>query len=79
MNDFVTTPVAIDSPRRADRAAARASGSPAAPTLQVVWARHLDEVRAAQRLRHEVFVDEMGARPTPLAGAPARHDVDLFD
>ncbi|MBW8758823.1 MAG: GNAT family N-acetyltransferase [Burkholderiales bacterium] len=79
MNDFVTTPVAIDSPRRADRAAARAPGSSAASTLQVVWARHLDEVRAAQRLRHEVFVDEMGARPTPLAGAPARHDVDLFD
>jgi putative hemolysin len=33
-------------------------------------------VRAAQRLRHQVFVGEMGARvSTPLAG----HDIDLFD
>jgi putative hemolysin len=79
MTDFVITPVAVDSPRRADRAALRAGRVPAAPTLQVVWARHLDDVRAAQRLRHAVFVEEMGARPTPLAGAPAGHDVDLFD
>jgi len=44
--------------------------------LTVHWARHQDEVRAAQRLRHAVFVGEMGARlPTPLAG----HDIDLFD
>jgi putative hemolysin len=33
-------------------------------------------VRAAQRLRYDVFVGEMGARlNTPLAG----HDIDLFD
>ncbi len=50
-----------------------------APELEVTWARHLDEVRAAQRLRHQVFVEEMGARLTPMAGAPAGHDVDLFD
>lgn len=44
--------------------------------LEVRWARHLDEVRAAQRLRHAVFAGEMGARlNTPVAG----HDVDLFD
>ena len=44
--------------------------------LEVRWARHLDEVRAAQQLRHAVFAGEMGARlNTPLAG----HDVDLFD
>lgn len=44
--------------------------------ITVSWARHLDEVRAAQRLRHQVFVGEMGARvSTPLAG----HDIDLFD
>jgi len=44
--------------------------------LEVNWARHLDEVRAAQRLRHDVFVHEMGARlSTPLPG----HDIDLFD
>jgi len=45
----------------------------------VVWARHLEDVRAAQRLRHRVFVEEMGARLGPVAGAPAGHDVDLFD
>jgi len=44
--------------------------------IQISWARHLDEVRAAQRLRYAVFAGEMGARlSTPLAG----HDIDLFD
>lgn len=47
-----------------------------APSLSVSWARHLDEVRAAQRLRHEVFGVEMGARlSSPLPG----HDMDMFD
>jgi putative hemolysin len=49
------------------------------PVLEVVWARHQDDVRAAQRLRHQVFVEEMGARPTPLPGTPAGHDIDVFD
>jgi len=54
---------------------------PAVPAAQrggivVSWARHLDEVRAAQRLRYAIFAGEMGARlSTPLAG----HDIDLFD
>src|SRR4051812_47167101 len=69
----------LDSARRVDRPGGRASRSQAAPTLQVAWARHLDDVRAAQRLRHRVFVEEMGARPAPLVGAPAGHDVDVFD
>jgi len=44
--------------------------------LCVSWARHLDEVREAQRLRYQVFATEMGARlPQPVPG----HDVDLFD
>lgn len=44
--------------------------------IAVHWARHLDEVREAQRLRYQVFVEEMGARlNTPLEGL----DVDLFD
>ena len=44
--------------------------------VEVAWARHLDEVRQAQRLRFEVFAGEMGARlQTPLPG----YDVDLFD
>jgi putative hemolysin len=44
--------------------------------ITVSWARHLDEVRAAQRLRHQVFVGEMGARVSTLL---AGHDIDLFD
>ena len=48
----------------------------AASGIEIQWARHLDEVREAQRLRHAVFAGEMGARlNTPLAG----HDIDLFD
>lgn len=48
----------------------------AACGLEVVWARHLDEVREAQALRHQVFATEMGARlPMTVPG----HDVDLFD
>ncbi|MBS0430405.1 MAG: GNAT family N-acetyltransferase [Proteobacteria bacterium] len=56
--------------------AAETPVTPAQRGLVVGWARHQDEVRAAQRLRHEVFAGEMGARlSTPLPG----HDVDLFD
>jgi len=44
--------------------------------IEVTWARHLDEVREAQRLRFLVFAGEMGARlPKNVPG----HDVDLFD
>ena len=69
----------LEGPRRPERAGGTLARSLAAPPLQAVWARHLDEVRAAQRLRHAVFVEEMGACPTPVAGAPAGHDIDLFD
>jgi putative hemolysin len=44
--------------------------------LQVGWARHGDEVRAAQRLRFDVFAGEFGASlrtPVPY------HDVDRYD
>jgi putative hemolysin len=44
--------------------------------IEVTWAKHLDEVRAAQRLRFEVFAGEMGAR---LSTSVPDHDVDLFD
>lgn len=44
--------------------------------LTVSWARHGDEVRQAQRLRYQVFAQEMGAR---LTTAVADHDIDLFD
>ncbi|MEU9734540.1 GNAT family N-acyltransferase [Streptomyces sp. NPDC048002] len=50
---------------------------PAAPTRYTVGiARTEDDVRAAQRLRHEVFAGEMGALlDTPQPG----HDIDAFD
>ena len=54
----------------------RPGAAAAAPTVTVGWARHLDEVREAQRLRYAVFAGEMGARlPQTLPG----HDIDLFD
>jgi putative hemolysin len=47
--------------------------------LHLSWARHQDEVRAAQRLRYDVFVGELSARLNPPAGTPAGHDADVFD
>lgn len=47
--------------------------------LDVVWARHADEVEQAQRLRFQVFAQEMGARLSPPKGTPAGLDVDRFD
>lgn len=44
--------------------------------LAVSWARHLDEIRQAQRLRFRVFADEMGAR---LDASLPGHDIDFFD
>lgn len=44
--------------------------------VQVAWARHQDDVRQAQRLRHQVFATEMGAR---LEETIPGHDIDLFD
>ncbi len=44
--------------------------------LEVSWARHIDEVRQAQRLRYRVFAQEMGAR---LSTTVPGHDIDLFD
>ena len=52
------------------------SDPPARGGISVAWARHHDEVRAAQRLRYQVFAVEMGATlPITVAG----HDIDLFD
>lgn len=60
----------IDAIPTAPKGAAGGTG------LNVSWARHLDDVRAAQRLRHDVFAGEMGARLTPVLPG---HDIDLFD
>lgn len=46
------------------------------PAIQVGWAKHQDEVREAQRLRYQVFANEMGAR---LPATLPNHDIDLFD
>lgn len=51
----------------------------ASPKVEVVWARHQEDVRAAQRLRYQIFAEEMGARLSVPVGSPARHDIDLFD
>ncbi|WP_291588206.1 GNAT family N-acetyltransferase [Comamonas sp. UBA7528] len=52
----------------------------ASPALSVGWARHLDEVRAAQRLRHQIFAGELGAKlPTDQPHSLPGHDVDHFD
>jgi putative hemolysin len=50
---------------------------PSAPTrYTVTLARDEEDVRAAQRLRHDVFAGEMGALlPSPQPG----HDIDAFD
>jgi putative hemolysin len=50
-----------------------------APRFEVVWARDERDVREAQQLRYLVFAEEMGAHLSVPAGAPAGHDIDMFD
>lgn len=46
------------------------------PKFITFWAKHLDEVREAQKLRFEIFANEMGAvLPIKIPG----HDIDMFD
>lgn len=47
--------------------------------FEVVWARHQDDLIDAQRLRFNVFAQEMGARLQTPAGTPEGLDADLFD
>jgi putative hemolysin len=61
------------------KGAARAAVQPGSAAYQVAWARSPQDVTAAQRLRHEVFAREMGARLQPLRGTPPGHDADRFD
>ena len=64
----------------ADQHATGTGGQPNAALarsgIEVVWAKHLDEVRQAQRLRFSIFAGEMGAK---LDSKVPGHDVDLFD
>jgi putative hemolysin len=64
---------------RLHRPQAAATRSRPVERFSVGWARHQDEVREAQRLRYQVFAEEMGARLSPLPGTPAGHDADRFD
>ncbi|MFE1555668.1 GNAT family N-acetyltransferase [Streptomyces sp. NPDC058734] len=57
-------------------APAAAPTAPAAPRYTVRLARDEEEVRAAQRLRHQVFAGELGAR---LDGPEPGLDADAFD
>ena len=72
-------PAATDMSTHQGKPQVRPGASSAATqtdAIQVVWARDQDEVRQAQRLRFQVFSDEMGARlQTRVAG----HDIDIFD
>jgi putative hemolysin len=72
-----TASVAMDtnSALGGQRTASVPSASPQL-AIKVFWAQHLDEVRAAQKLRYDIFAGEMGAR---LSTTVPGHDIDLFD
>ncbi|NBS07916.1 MAG: GNAT family N-acetyltransferase [Betaproteobacteria bacterium] len=56
--------------------APRPDATPEPVKACIQWARHLDEVREAQRLRYQVFANEWGAH---IASALPGHDIDVFD
>ncbi|MER5731484.1 GNAT family N-acyltransferase [Streptomyces sp. NPDC002138] len=64
------------APRTAPLRAVPAAPALPAPRYAVRLARDEDEVRAAQRLRHQVFAGELGAR---LDGPEPGLDADSFD
>ena len=47
--------------------------------LTASWATTPEHVELAQRLRHQVFVEEMGARLNNIPGTPPGLDRDIFD
>lgn len=49
------------------------------PALEAVWARSESDVRAVQRLRYRVFVEEMGATVPGRTALLPGHDCDRFD
>ena len=75
-NDYLIASVREASRTTAPIIAATVAKPTAAGQIEVRWAKHLDEVRAAQKLRFDVFAGEMGAR---LSTTVVGHDVDLFD
>lgn len=72
--DTTTAPSLVQEAFRTARPASRPAAS-----LHARWARHDDEVQAAQRLRHAVFVGEMGAKLRPPPGTAPGLDADAFD
>jgi putative hemolysin len=72
-----TTPLPVIAPQGIPHVPAiDACAAPLVSGIRVSWAEHQDEVRQAQRLRYQVFAQEMGAR---LSGPLPGHDIDLFD
>ena len=49
------------------------------PRLMATWARHEEEMREAQRLRYQVFAQELGACLPSNPGLPSGLDIDRFD
>jgi putative hemolysin len=49
---------------------------PSCSKISVEWAKNQDQVRSAQRLRYQVFTNDMGARFPKNCG---EYDIDLFD
>jgi putative hemolysin len=49
------------------------------PPWTAEWARSPHQVRDAQRLRYQVFAEELGARLCPPPGTPEGLDADEFD
>jgi putative hemolysin len=72
-------PVQPAGSRAAHARSAASARDAASPRLLAQWARHEDEVREAQRLRFQVFGQEMGARLATPEGTPPGLDVDRFD
>lgn len=68
-----------ETPRRSLPAGAPLDTHAARARLHVGWAETEEDVRQAQRLRHQVFACEMGARLTPPPGTPEGLDADRFD
>lgn len=80
------TKISDASARSLERLPMPASQAPMAPEspeptvwLEACWATSESDVRQAQRLRHRVFAQEMGARLVPMPGKPADVDADGFD
>lgn len=65
--------------RHADPVPTAAVAGKESASLRIYWARHQEDVRAAQRLRHEVFVEEMGANLHVPDGVAQGLDVDEYD